>query len=324
MEQTPYPTGASTAPEPNVFELEAIDDRVLPLAVNALDVRGRAVRLGPALDAILSRHDYPPAVRRLVGHAVVLAALLGTAMKFKGRFILQTNTDGPVDMIVADFTTPNHLRGYARFDADKVAMADDDMARLVGSGYLALTVDQGEHMQRYQGIVPLEDGDLIAAAHTYFQQSEQIPTALKIAVAESIERGGTSSWRAGGLMVQHLPSEGGRPRDLDPGDGSIDARADDPAWEEAIALVETVEDHELVDPGLSSERLLYRLFHERGVRVFDGVDVIDRCHCSGDRLRAAIQAFSDEDKAEIVEDGSVEATCEFCGTVYAFQSEEIA
>ncbi|MEM7567812.1 MAG: Hsp33 family molecular chaperone, partial [Pseudomonadota bacterium] len=288
MEQTPSPIGATAAPDPNVFEMAAIDDRVLPLSVNALDVRGRAVRLGPALDAILSRHDYPPAVRNLVGQAVVLASLLGTAMKFKGRFILQTNTDGPVDMVVADFTTPNHLRGYARFDADKLAAVGDDPAALIGSGYLALTVDQGEHMQRYQGIVPLEGGDLIAAAHTYFQQSEQIPTKLKVAVAESLERGGGSSWRAGGLMVQHLPPEGGKPRDLDPGDGSIDARADDPAWEEAVALVDTVEDHELVDPTLASERLLYRLFHERGVHVFDGLDVIDQCHCSGDRLKAAI------------------------------------
>ena len=194
---------------------------------------------------------------------------------------------------------------------------------LLGEGYLALTIDQGEHMQRYQGIVPLEGGNLVSAAHAYFEQSEQIPTRLRLAVAESIERGGAASWRAGGLMVQHLPSDGGRPRDLDPGDGS-GATPDDPAWEEAVAFVETVEDHELVDPDLSSERLVYRLFHERGVRVFEARDLVEECGCSGDRLRAAIKGFSKEEKAEIVEDDVVEATCEFCGTVYRFAPDEIA
>ena len=324
MEQTHDIRGGDAATDHNVFEIEAADDRVLPLAVETLDLRGRAVRLGPALDAILSRHDYPPAVSRLVAQAVVLAAMLGSAMKFKGRFILQTQTAGPVDMIVADFSTPNHLRGYARFDAEAIAAMDDPTPEaLIGKGYLALTVDQGEHMQRYQGIVPLESGNLIEAAHTYFEQSEQIPTKLKLAVAESIERGGASVWRAGGLMVQHLPSDGGRPRDIDPGDGS-GGSPDDPHWEEAVAFVETVEDHELVDPDLSSERLLYRLFHERGVRVFEGQDVVENCGCSSERLKAAIKGFSDEEKDTIVEDGAIEATCEFCGTVYRFEPDDVA
>lgn len=325
MEQTQDLSATDISADHNVFEIEAQDDRALPFAIEMLDLRGRAIRLGPQLDAILSRHDYPPAVSRLVGQAVLLAALLGSAMKFKGRFILQTRTDGPVDMIVADFSTPNHLRGYARFDTDKFAALDDPSPEtLIGKGYLALTVDQGEHMQRYQGIVPLESGDLVAAAHTYFDQSEQIPTKLTLAVAESIERGGSTSWRAGGLMVQHLPSNGGRtPRDIDPGDGSGGSQ-DDPEWDEAIAFLETVEDHELVDPDLSSERLLYRLFHERGVRVFDGQEFLERCGCSGDRLKAAIRAFSEDEKADIVEEGAVEATCEFCGTVYRFAPDEIA
>ena len=315
---------AGETANPNVYDIVATDDRVLPLAVEALDLRGRAVRLGPALNAILSRHDYPPAVSRLVGQAVLLAAMIGSAMKFKGRFILQTQTNGPVDMIVADFSTPNQLRGYARFDADAVsALPGDEPEALIGEGYLAFTIDQGEHMQRYQGIVPLEGGDLVAAAHAYFEQSEQIPTRLKLAVAETMERGGATAWRAGGLMVQHLPSDGGHPRDLDPGDGS-GGTPDDPAWEEAVAFVETVEDHELADPDLSSEELLYRLFHERGVRVFDGQSLVEDCGCSRERLLAAMQGFSDEEKDSIVKDGAVEATCEFCGTVYRFEADELA
>lgn len=324
MRQTP-PSAPARDASSNVFEIEATDDVILPLSVDALDVRGRTVRLGPSIDAMLKRHDYPPAVSRLVAQAVALAALLGSSMKFEGKFILQTNTDGPVDMIVADFATPNHLRGYARFDAERLAaMPDAKPADLIGKGYLALTVDQGEHMQRYQGIVPLEDGDLTRAAHAYFEQSEQIPTRVKLAVAEAVTRDAGAQWRVGGILVQHLPPEGGTPRDLDPGDGSIDRRDEDPAWGEAVAFIETVEDHELVDPDLASERLLFRLFHERGVHVYDAKPVIDRCHCSGERLKAAIKGLPEDEKSEIAEDGRIEAGCQFCGTVYTFTPEEIA
>src|SRR5688572_2300788 len=166
------------------------DDTILPFEVAALDLRGRVVRLGPAVDEILSRHDYPPPVAKLLGEAVVLAVLFGSSLKFEGRFILQTQTDGPVRMLVVDFTTPGRVRACARFDKNRVAaaIASKDMSSgaLLGNGHLAMTIDQGADMSRYQGLVALEGGSLEDAAHEYFRRSEQIPTRVRLAVAEEL------------------------------------------------------------------------------------------------------------------------------------------
>jgi molecular chaperone Hsp33 len=316
----------------------APNDLVLPFQVEALDVRGRVVRLGPAVDAMLARHAYPPTVSRLLGEAIALTALLGASLKFDGRFTLQTSTDGPVDLLVVDFATPDGLRAYARFDADRVAEAAAGDARglggrLLGKGHLAMTVDQGTAASRYQGIVPLDGDGLEAAAHHYFEQSEQIPTRVRLAVAEVMSRrpgeAPAHAWRAGGILVQFLPEASDRVthRDLDPGDrpegDEAEAAPDDDAWVEARALVETVEDIELTDPEVTPERLLYRLFHERGVRVFDPQPLADRCRCSRERVFGVLKGFSPEERAEMVVDGAIEVTCEFCSTRYHFAAEEV-
>ncbi len=202
----------------------APDDRVLPFTVEALDVRGRVVRLGPALDAILHRHGYPEPVARVVGEAAALTALLGTALKFEGRFQLQTKTDGVIEMLVVDFDAPDRMRAVARFDAgrlgDAVASGRTSTAELLGKGYLGMTIDQGTQASRYQGLVQLDGTEgLEAAGHRYFRQSEQIPTRLRLATARVVGSAG-ESWRAGGIMAQFLPvsPERQKQQDLDPGD----------------------------------------------------------------------------------------------------------
>ncbi len=299
------------------------DDLVLPFAVTPLDVRGRVVRLGPAIDHILTQHRYPDAVSRLVGEATALTALLGSSLKLDGRFQLQTRTDGIVDMLVVDFDAPDRLRAFARFDAGRLAEADARLspADLLGRGHLALTIEQGGGDQsRYQGIVALEGQGLEAAADQYFRQSEQIPTVVRLAVAQNVTGEG-ALWRAGGLVVQFLPEseDRRRQRDLDPGDApeggaQPEPAAEDDAWSEAKALAGTVEDHELVDPTLSSERLLYRLFHERGVKVFDPLDLRDACRCSLERIAAMLRSFSPAERHDMIGmDGRIGVTCEFCG-----------
>ena len=311
------------------------DDAVLPFEVAPLDVRGRAIQMGPAIDALLARHGYPEPVARLVGEAVVLTVLLGSSLKFDGKFILQTETDGPVDMLVADYRTTGGVRAYARFDAGRVAAAvaagEATPTLLLGNGTLAMTVDQGAYMSRYQGVVPLDGQGLEEAAHTYFRQSEQIPTRVRLAVGEVIERvegAMVRQWRAGGMIVQFLPDAPERMRQPDLPGGDVPEGADegggeeDDAWVEAQSLVATIEDHELTDPGVPVERLLYRLFHERGVRVFTPVEITDDCSCSRERITGMLASFSADEIAESVQDGEIVVTCEFCGTRYAFDPAE--
>ena len=306
-----------------------IDDAVLPYEVDALDVRGRLVRLGPALDDILTKHDYPAPVGKLLGEAIVLTALLGSALKFEGRFILQAQTDGPVSFLVVDYKAPHHLRAYARFDASRLGTAKDS-GTLLGRGHLAMTIDQGPDMSRYQGLVALDGGSLEDAAHEYFLRSEQIPTRVRLAVGEEWRSsdGGKHRWRAGGMLMQFLPKapERARQADLHPGDApdgtEVHSVAEDDAWVEARSLIETVEDVELIDPELSGERLLFRLFHERGVRVFNPQDLEARCSCSRDAVAAMLKSFSPDDRAAMVKDDKVVVTCEFCSSVYQFTPHE--
>jgi len=304
------------------------DDMVLPFAVEPLDVRGRVVRLGPSVDHILSQHNYPPAVARLVGEAAALTVLLGSSLKFEGRFQLQTRSDGLIDMLVVDFDAPDRLRAFARFDAERITEAARG-TELLGKGHLAFTIDRGTDMSRYQGIVALEGQGLEEAAHQYFRQSEQIPTLVRLAVAENITGAGTN-WRAGGLMVQFLPTSPERQRqaDFDPGDAPQGLRLpaappEDDAWTEAKALAATIEDHELVDPLLSSERLLYRLFHERGVTVFQPQGVQDACRCSRDKIDAMLRRFTRQERLDMIGDnGKIGVTCEFCSVHREFDPQD--
>jgi molecular chaperone Hsp33 len=258
-------------------------------------------------------------------------------LKFEGRFILQTQSDGPVGMLVVDFTTPGKVRACARFDKDRVAAAiaagTDDAGALMGHGHLAMTIDQGPDMSRYQGLVALEGKDFEHAAHEYFLRSEQIPTRVRLAVGEEVSAapgGGLHRWRAGGMLLQFLPKapERARQPDLDPGDAPQGTRPhtvpEDDAWVEGRSLIATVEDIELLDPGLSTERLVYRLFHERGVRVFRDVPVAAQCSCSRENVANMLQSFSQDDRNHMVENGVITVTCEFCSSTYVFEPETVA
>jgi molecular chaperone Hsp33 len=319
-------TGETSIREPSPVP---IDDAVLPFEVAPLDLRGRLTRLGPALDEVLAKHDYPPAVGKLLGEAIVLASLLGSSLKFDGRFILQTQTDGPVSFLIVDFQAPDRLRAYARFDATRLVPGQDAGA-LLGRGHLAMTIDQGPDMSRYQGLVALEGGTLEDAAHEYFLRSEQIPTKVRLAVGEEW-RGGEGAkrhWRGGGMLLQFLPKapERARQADLNPGDapeGTVrHTVAEDDAWTEGQSLISTIEDVELIDPDLSGERLLYRLFHERGVRVFRSLPLRAQCSCSREAVSSMLKSFAPTDRAEMVKDGKVVVTCEFCSSVYQFTPQE--
>ena len=308
-----------------------VDDAVLPFEVDTLDLRGRLTRLGPALDDVLAKHDYPAPVAKLLGEAIVLTTLLGSALKFDGRFILQTQTDGPVSFLIVDFQAPDRLRAYARYDAGRLKEGQDS-GTLLGKGHLAMTIDQGQDMSRYQGLVALDGGTLEDAAHEYFLRSEQIPTRVRLAVGEEW-RGGEGErprhrWRAGGMLLQFLPKapERARQADLHPGDAPegvvTHAVAEDDAWVEGQSLIATVEDIELIDPDLSGERLLYRLFHERGVRVFAPLPLRAQCSCSREAVASMLKSFSPQDRADMVKDGKVVVTCEFCSSVYPFTPHE--
>ena len=310
------------------------EDTILPFQVAALELRGQVVRLGPLVDEILSRHNYPLPVAKLVGEAIVLTVLLGSTLKFEGRFILQTQTDGPVRMLVIDFRSPGNVRACARFDAVQVeaaiAAGKANPGALLGRGHLAMTIDQGPEMSRYQGVVALDGGDLEAAAHEYFHRSEQIPTRVRLAVAEEIFVGAGHRWRAGGMLLQFLPLAADRARqaDLDPGDApegiAPHVVPEDEAWVEGRALMATVEDIELIDPALSSERLVYRLFHEHGVRVFRDRDLRAECSCSRASVETMLRSFPQDDRDHMVKDGVISVTCEFCSANYAFAPDEVA
>ena len=295
------------------------DDLILPFQADQAEVVGRLVKLGPTVDTILSRHDYPEPVSQLLGQAVALTALLGAALKFEGKFILQASTDGPVDLLVADYQVPGGLRGYARFSPERLAALPPD-GRLLGEGQLAMTIDRGVETERYQGVVPLEGETLTEAADTYFRQSEQLPTFIRLAVARHYRAGSGSrlwTWRAGGLLVQKLTREGGRVT-------TSEAALEEEDWTRARALAETVEDHELLDPMLPPDRLLYRLFHEEQVRAYRAIPLESYCSCSRERVDELLRRFSAEDLAEMVVDGEVRVTCEFCNSRYHFDPASFA
>lgn len=250
--------------------------------------------------------------------------MLGTTLKFDGDLILQTKTDGPLGLLVVNFATPGKLRAHASFDADYMAKLGDtmtvDAGAMLGTGYLAITIDPGGGMDRYQGIVSLEGHGLSTAAHTYFRQSEQLPTFTKLSVARFQERDGGAqreTWRAGGLLLQHVTPVGGKEHKDDEDDFLLGEEDDD--WQRVEMLAQTVEDHEMVDPTLSPERLLYRLFHEEGVRAAKGRPLQVFCRCSEQRVLDMLKSFCPEDLEDLRDDnGQVTVTCEFCNRSYSF------
>jgi molecular chaperone Hsp33 len=300
---------------------KVVDDIVLPFAVEALNTRGRLIRLGPAVDQLLKRHEYPESVSKLVAEAVTLAALLGSTLKLEGRFQLQTKTDGPVSMVLVDFDAPSNFRALARFDKARVARmgASED---LLGRGHMAFTIDPGGDMTRYQGVISLEGQGFGRAAHHYFERSEQIPTLVRLAVGETVAPR-SRAWRAGGLIVQYLPASTPRRADFHPGDapeGTEPHRVEeDDVWAEAQARAATTEAHELIDPLLSAERLLFRLFNEWGVRVFEPTRLAAVCRCSAEGVDAMLRSFPPEEVRHMIgDDGMIGVTCEFCSTKRVF------
>jgi molecular chaperone Hsp33 len=303
----------------------------MPFAIEGQDLRGRLARLGPVVDDILNRHDYPEPVARILGEALTLVALVGSALKFDGIFTLQTKSDGTIKTMVADYRAPGALRGYVAFDAARLSLFGKapSFRALMGRGYLALTIDQGPGMEPYQGIVNLDGDNLAECADGYFRDSEQIPTKLQLSVARESHRGPNglvTQWRSGGIMLQFLPPSS-QPEDRAAG-GDWDFRpvpedgtAAADAWARAQALMATVQDDELTDPTLSSERLLFRLFHEDGVRVFGAEAIRFQCRCGPERVRTMLSGFGADEINDMAVDGVIEITCEFCSTRYSFKPE---
>jgi molecular chaperone Hsp33 len=292
-----------------------LDDLAAPFQIEHQPVRGRLVRLGPAVHEILTRHDYPPAVANLLGETCALAALVGSSLKFEGRLIVQAQGDGPVSYVVADYDTQGALRGYCRYDTDRLAAATIGFATpgaqtLLGKGVFIMTIDQGADMERYQGVTPIEGETLALCAERYFAQSEQTPTRVRLAVGQA-DSGEGPAWRAGGILLQNIAEDEAR-----------GATAE--AWREAQFLFETVGEDELIDPTLAPETLLYRLFHERGVRLFPATPLKAFCRCSRERIVTVLQSFGAEERKDMVEpDGRIHVTCEYCSRVYKVEPEAV-
>lgn len=295
--------------------IEPTDDFVAPFQIEDRPVRGRIVRLGPVVDEIIGRHAYPPVVANLLGEACALAALVGASLKFEGRLILQAQGNGPVSYVVVDYDTEGSLRGYCRFDADKVAALSGGFQSpgaksLLGEGVFIMTIDQGPDMDRYQGVTPIEGETLALCAEQYFAQSEQTPTRVLLATAQ-VQTDGPAHWRAGGMIVQNIAGDAAR--------GSTDE-----AWDHVQALFQTLGEDELVDPSVSAQTLLYRLFHEDGVRLFDPLPLRAFCRCSQDRIIGVLKSFPAEERAGMVEgDGMIKVTCEYCSRTYALAPEAV-
>jgi molecular chaperone Hsp33 len=302
-------------------------DGVLPFQLDTLGVRGRLVRLGPSLDAIIERHGYPLAVGRPLAEAMVLCATLATSLKYDGIFTLQISGDGPIRLLVTDLTTEGALRGYAQFDSWKLAVAlgagntgevpDGYVPKLFGSGRLAFTVDQGQHTQRYQGVVPLEGATLADCAHTYFRQSEQLPTGIKIAARRIADANGTLHWRAAALMVQQMP-------EFDAGRIGVDREQREDDWRKAVILMASATEAEMLGPDVAGTTLVYRLFHEEQPRVFPRRPFMARCRCSRERIDRVLRSIKREELDDLRDStGRVSVKCEFCSTEYAYDDNDL-
>jgi molecular chaperone Hsp33 len=308
----------------------AWDDTVLPFQLDNSDIRGRVARLDGTLDRILGQHDYPAPVERLVAEMALLTALVGQTIKLRWKLSLQVRGDGPIRLIATDFFAPAEegapawIRAFASFDADRLG-AEDAFGQ-IGKGYFAILIDQGAGSTPYQGITPLAGGSLSSCAETYFAQSEQLPTRFALSYGQSRERGGAETWRAGGVMLQHMPKSSLPPRG-EGGSGEAGLMAapdlldgdDGENWRRANMLLDTVEELELVGPRIAPTDLLVRLFHEEAPRVFDAQPVSFGCTCSADRVRESLSIYSAKDIGHMTTDeGIVTADCQFCGAHYEF------
>ncbi|QUS36077.1 Hsp33 family molecular chaperone HslO [Falsirhodobacter algicola] len=306
----------------------AWDDTVLPFQLDRSDIRGRVVRLDGVLDQVLSKHDYPPQIEALVAEAALLTALIGQTIKLRWKLSLQIRGSGAVKLIATDYYGPTddgqpaRIRAYAGFDAEELtdAAAFDQL----GEGYFAILIDQGEGTVPYQGITPISGGSLSRCAETYFAQSEQLPTRFELSFGRSQLPGEAEGWRAGGVMLQHMPKASPSVGEAS-GEGGLLTHADildgdeGENWTRANYLLDTVEDLELVGPTVAPTDLLVRLFHEEAPRVYDSQPLRFGCTCSAEKVRDALEPYPADEIAEMVTaEGIVTADCQFCGAHYEF------
>jgi molecular chaperone Hsp33 len=308
----------------------AWDDTVLPFQLDRSDIRGRVARLDQTLDQVLSQHDYPTEVEAMVAEAALLTALIGQTMKLRWKLSLQVRGSGAIRLIATDFfapgddDTPARIRAYASYDAEKLVAGADPFAQ-IGKGYFAILIDQGSGTTPYQGITPLAGGSLSACAEAYFAQSEQLPTRFELSYGLSREPGQPASWRAGGVMLQHMPKASPLMADGASGEDGLLAATDlldeeeGENWSRANILLDTAEALELIGPSVGPTDLLLRLFHEEGPRVFDALPVQFGCTCSAERVRTSLSIYSARDIGHMTtDDGRVTADCQFCGAHYEF------
>ncbi len=304
----------------------AWDDTVLPFQLDVSDMRGRVARLDGVLDGILKQHDYPEKVEALVAEMALLTALIGQTVSLRWKLSLQVQSKGPVRMIATDYYAPQkegepaRIRAYASFDRDR--LTDGAPFDQVGEGYFAIMIDQGEGTQPYQGITPLAGGSISACAEAYFAQSEQLPTRFSLSFGKSIEPGVGEHWRAGGIMLQHMPKAS--PFAASSEDTGEILTATDLVdgeegenWGRVNILLDTVEDLELIGPSIAPTDLLVRLFHEENPRVYDAQQVQFGCTCSEERVRQSLSIYSAKDIEKMTTpEGQVTADCQFCGAHY--------
>ena len=308
----PYVSGSSPGYKP-----APAADFILPFDLPNARLRGRFVRLDSVSARALAAHALPEAAARVAAETFVLSALLGSALKLDGRLTVQTKSDGPLDLVTADYYGANEqhpagIRGFARIDEERFAglgEAAPSFETLAGAGIVGITIEPRLEGQNYQGIVSLEPAGIAASAQAYFAQSEQLPTAIRLAAAPLYEAGKRGPhWRAGGLMLQATP----------------DGRVEEDDWERLSAFLDTVEDIELVDIGLPAEKLLWRLFHEDDVRVQPVERVEFRCHCESTRIASVLKSYSAAEREGLADpDGIIRARCEFCGTVHAISPADL-
>lgn len=297
----------------------AWDDTILPFQLDLSDIRGRVARLDGLLGRILGQHRYPPQVEALVAEAVVLTALMGQAIKLRWKLSLQIRGDGPLRIVATDYYAPEsegepaRIRAWASFDPERLDPAQPGFGQ-IGKGYFAILMDQGAGTEPYSGLTPIAGGSLSACAETYFAQSEQLPTRFRVAAGRSRLAGGAEGWRAGGIMLQHLPAAGAAP-----GHEEILSGAATEDWNRVNLHLDTVEELELIGPSVRPTELLVRLFHEEQPRVFDPQGLRFGCSCSGDKVRQSLSIYSAKDIAHMTTaEGTVTADCQFCGAHYVF------
>jgi molecular chaperone Hsp33 len=314
----------------------AWDDTVLPFQLDHSDIRGRVVRLDGTLESVLKQHAYPPQIEALVAEATLLTALIGQAIKLRWKLSLQIRGDGPVRMIATDYYGPTddgepaRLRAYAGYDQD-ADLSGAAPFSLIGKGFFAILIDQGEGMVPYQGITPITGTSLADCAETYFAQSEQLPTRFQLSFGKSTLPGEMAVWRAGGVMLQMMPKAS--PSALGDGGSGADGLLahqdlldgdEGENWNRANTLLDTVEDLELIGPEVAPTDLLVRLFHQEQPRVFDPQPIRFGCTCSAERVRQSLSIYGADDIAEMTTDeGVLTADCQFCGSHYVLDPKTL-